>query len=75
MPADFSVTNPLTGAETFYDSFKDARENSHSGDLITIYKDTNELMVLKTMLILQPYLGFVFKKKKSRFLICKRHKK
>ncbi|MEO6694284.1 MAG: hypothetical protein ABIY50_09975 [Ignavibacteria bacterium] len=65
MPADFSVTNPITGAETFYDSFKDARENSHSGDMITIYKDSKEKIVLKNNVDITIAPGVVFKKKEE----------
>ena len=44
MHTGISVTNQLSGAEIFYDSFKDAITNALKNDLITIYKDLNEQM-------------------------------
>ncbi|MCY7361976.1 MAG: hypothetical protein LH629_07925 [Ignavibacteria bacterium] len=44
MHTGISVTNQLSGAEIFYDSFKDAIRNSVKNDLITIYEDLEEQM-------------------------------
>ena len=44
MHTGISVTNQLSGAEIFYDSFKVAIRNSIKNDLITIYEDLDEQM-------------------------------
>ncbi len=58
------MTNPLTGIETFYDSFKEARTNAKSGDLITIYKDPKGKMLLKDGVDIIVALGVILKKKR-----------
>jgi hypothetical protein len=65
MSSEVSVRNMSANVETFFSSYKDARDNANPGDLITIYKDLDEQMFIKNGADIVIAPGVVFKRKKD----------